>query len=103
MTQMARSRQPGAAAIAFMNTDVPTAAPFSARARIARRPCNARAMPRQANTKAAASGMEASSPGDDSQPADREDHPVLSREAHRSRAHREQAKTRSRGAKPSHG
>jgi hypothetical protein len=58
--QMARFRQPGAAAIAFMNTLVPTAARFRARARRARRPCRASAMPRQANTMAAASGMAAS-------------------------------------------
>src|SRR5580658_10805349 len=60
MAQMARFRQPGAAAIAFMNTLVPTAARFSARARSARRPCRAKAMPRQAKTRAAASGMAAS-------------------------------------------
>ena len=59
--QMARFRQPGAAAIAFMNTLVPTAARFSARARRARRPCKASAMPRQAKTRAAASGIAASS------------------------------------------
>ena len=57
---MARFRQPGAAAIAFMNTLAPTEARFSARARSARRPCSARAMPRQAKTRAAASGMTAS-------------------------------------------
>src|SRR5271170_5715656 len=60
MAQMARFRQPGAAAIAFMNTLVPTAARFSARGRIARRPCRATATPRQAKTRAAASGIEAS-------------------------------------------
>jgi hypothetical protein len=60
MAQMARFRQPGAAAIAFMNTLAATEARFSARARRARRPCKARAMPRQANTSAAASGMAAS-------------------------------------------
>src|SRR6266702_1733627 len=58
--QMARFRQPGAAAIAFMNTLAPTEARFSARARSARRPCSARAMPRQAKIRAAASGMRAS-------------------------------------------
>src|SRR6266704_3287971 len=57
---MARFRQPGAAAIAFMNTLAATEARFSARARSARRPCKASAMPRQAKTKAAASGMAAS-------------------------------------------
>src|SRR5580692_9669862 len=60
MAQMARFRQPGAAAIAFMNTLAATDARFSARARIARRPWSARAIPRQAKTKAAASGMAAS-------------------------------------------
>ena len=39
MAQMARFRQPGAAAIAFMNTLAATEARFSARARRARRPC----------------------------------------------------------------
>src|SRR5438552_2645543 len=38
MAQMARFRQPGAAAIAFMNTLAATEARFSARARSARRP-----------------------------------------------------------------
>ena len=57
---MARFRQPGTAAMAFMNTLVPTEARFSARARSARRPCSASAMPRQAKTRAAASGMAAS-------------------------------------------
>src|ERR1700750_481539 len=38
MVQMARFRQPGAAAIAFMNTLAATEPRFSARARIARRP-----------------------------------------------------------------
>ena len=56
----ARFRQPGAAAITFMNTDPPADAAFSIRARIARRPCTARATPRQANTSAAASGIAAS-------------------------------------------
>src|SRR5581483_5308480 len=54
MAQMARFRQPGAAAIAFMNTLAATDARFSARARSARRPRSARAMPRQAKTSAAA-------------------------------------------------
>ena len=43
-----------------MNTLVPTAARFSARARSARRPCRASAMPRLAKTRAAASGIAAS-------------------------------------------
>ena len=43
-----------------MKTLVPTAARFSARARSARRPCRASAMPRLAKTRAAASGMAAS-------------------------------------------
>jgi len=37
MAQMARFRQPGAAAMAFMNTLAATEARFSARARMARR------------------------------------------------------------------
>jgi hypothetical protein len=45
----------------FMNTLAPTEAMFSARARRARRPWRARAMPRQAKTRAAA-GMAASRP-----------------------------------------
>src|SRR6266704_4772899 len=57
---MARLRQPGAAAIAFINTLAPTEARLSARARSARRPCRARAIPRQAKTRAAVSGMAAS-------------------------------------------
>ena len=57
---MARFRQPGSAARAFMNTLVPTEARLSARARSARRPCRASAMPRQAKTRAVASGMAAS-------------------------------------------
>ena len=60
--QMARFRQPGAAAMAFMNTLAATEARFSARARSARRPCSARAMPRQAKTSAAASGMACAMP-----------------------------------------
>ena len=44
----------------FMNTLAPTEARFSARARSARRPCRASAMPRQAKTRAAASGIAAS-------------------------------------------
>jgi hypothetical protein len=60
MAQTARLRQPGAAAIAFMNTLAPAEARFSARARSARRPCRASATPRQANTRAAASGIAAS-------------------------------------------
>ena len=57
---MARFRQPGSAAMAFMNTLAATEARFSARARRARRPCRASAMPRQAKTRAAASGIAAS-------------------------------------------
>ena len=60
MAQMARFRQPGPAAMMFMNTLAVTAARFSVRARIARRPCRARATPRQAKTSAAASGIAAS-------------------------------------------
>jgi len=44
-----------------MKTLVPTAARFSARALSARRPCRASAMPRLAKTRAAASGIAASS------------------------------------------
>src|ERR1019366_1480828 len=62
MAQMARFRQPGAAAIVFMKTLVPTEARFSVRARTARRPCSASATPRDAKTRAAASGIAASSP-----------------------------------------
>src|SRR5580698_5262271 len=58
--QMARFRQPGAAAMAFMKTLAPTEARFRARGRRARRPCRASAMPRQAKIRAAASGMAAS-------------------------------------------
>src|ERR1039457_2027367 len=58
--QMARFRQPGAAAMVFMNTLVATEARFRVRARRARRPCSARAMPRDAKTRAAASGIAAS-------------------------------------------
>jgi hypothetical protein len=61
MAQMATFRQPGSAAIAFMNTLAATEARFSVRARSARRPCRASAMPRQAKTRAAASGIAASS------------------------------------------
>ncbi len=46
--------------MAFMNTLAATEARFSALARSARRPCSARATPRQAKTRAAASGMAAS-------------------------------------------
>ena len=62
MAQIATARQPGAAAIAFMNTLTVTAATFSARARSARRPCSASAMASDAKTTAAASGIAASSP-----------------------------------------
>src|SRR5438045_1623589 len=57
---MARLRQPGSAARTFMKTLVPTEARFNARARSARRPYRASAMPRQAKTRAAASGIAAS-------------------------------------------
>src|SRR6516164_6359588 len=60
MAQMARFRQPGTAAMAFMKTLAPTEARFRARARRAWRPCRASAMPRQAKTRAAASGIAAS-------------------------------------------
>src|SRR5271166_2589211 len=61
IAQMARFRQPGPAAMMFMNTLAATEARFRARARIARRPCRASATPRQAKTSAAASGIAASS------------------------------------------
>ena len=61
ITQIARFRQPGAAASRFMLTLVATDATFSTRARIARLPCSASAMPSAAKTSAAASGMPASS------------------------------------------
>src|SRR5690242_2824610 len=57
---MAVSRQPGAAARAFMPTLAATEARLRVRARRARRPCRAKAMPRLAKTRAAASGMAAS-------------------------------------------
>jgi hypothetical protein len=58
-THTASARHPGVAASAFIATDVPTAATFSARARTARRPCSASAIPSEANTSAATSGMAA--------------------------------------------
>ena len=61
ITQIARLRQPGAEARAFMARLMPTQATFSARARIARLPCSARAMPRAAKMTAPTSGMPASS------------------------------------------
>src|SRR2546430_841742 len=54
---MARVRQPGSAAMAVMNTLVPAEARFSARARTARRPGRARAVPREAETRAGGSGV----------------------------------------------
>ena len=62
IAQIAAPRQPGAAASTFMNTLVPTAATFSTRARTALRPCSASAIPSDANTSAAASGIAASRP-----------------------------------------
>src|SRR5579859_1213533 len=57
---MARSRHPGAEARAFMVSDSPTQAAFSARARMARLPCRASAMPSAAKISAPTSGMPAS-------------------------------------------
>src|SRR3954447_13487706 len=57
---MARLRQPGSAARAFIVTLAATEARLRVRARRARRPCRARAMPRLAKTRAAASGIAAS-------------------------------------------
>ena len=60
IAQIARSRHPCPAASTFIATDVPTAPTFSTRARMARLPCSANAMPSVANTSAATSGMPAS-------------------------------------------
>ena len=81
-------RWPGSASRArrratFMNTLVPTAARFSARARSARRPCRASAMPRQAKTRAAASGIAASRAAMSGQVPGGVGHPVLGGEADR--------------------
>jgi hypothetical protein len=62
IAQIASERQPGSAAITFMNTLAATAATFSTRARNARLPCSASAIPSEANTRAAASGIAASRP-----------------------------------------
>ena len=58
--QIARSRQPGADASAFIARLIPTQATFRTRARIARLPCRARAMPSEAKISAPTSGMPAS-------------------------------------------
>jgi hypothetical protein len=47
MTQIAMSRHPRPAAMAFIAREIATHATFSARDRSARRPCRARAMPRR--------------------------------------------------------
>ena len=60
MTQMATSRQPRPAAIAFMVSEIATQATFSVRGRSARLPCRASAMPNAAKMTAPASGMPAS-------------------------------------------
>ena len=57
---MARSRQPGADARAFMARLMPTQPMLSRRALIARRACRARAMPSVAKMNAPTSGMPAS-------------------------------------------
>ena len=61
ITQIAVSRQPGPAAIAFMVRERPTQATLRVRGRSARRPCSASAMPRAAKISAPVSGMPASS------------------------------------------
>src|SRR6266704_123443 len=61
MTQIARSRQPGAAASAFMARLTATQATFRVRARMARLACSARAMPSVAKMTAPTSGIAASS------------------------------------------
>jgi hypothetical protein len=61
IVQIARSRQPGPAASTFIATDVTTAVTLSTRARIARRPCSASAIPSVAKISAATSGIAASS------------------------------------------
>ena len=60
MIQMARSRQPGADASAFMARLIAMQVTFSARGRMARLPCRARAMPSAAKISAPMSGMPAS-------------------------------------------
>ena len=60
ITQMATSRQPRPAAIAFMVNEIATHATFSARGRSALRPCSANAIPSAAKISAPASGMPAS-------------------------------------------
>ena len=61
IAQMARSRHPCPAASTFIATDVATAPTFRTRARIARLPCSASAIPRVAKISAATSGIPASS------------------------------------------
>ncbi len=60
MTQIAMSRQPGVAARAFIARLIATQATLRVRARIARLPCSASAMPRVAKMSAPTSGMPAS-------------------------------------------
>jgi hypothetical protein len=60
MIQMARFRQPGADASAFITRLMPTQATFRTRARMARFPSRARATPSEAKTRAPTSGMPAS-------------------------------------------
>ena len=60
MTQIARSRHPDPAAIAFIASEIPTQATFKARGRSARRPCSASAMPSAAKITAPTSGTPAS-------------------------------------------
>ena len=82
---MARFRQPGAAAIAFMNTLAPTEARFSARA-----PEGAAAVQGQRDAQAGEDqgggvGDRGFQGGDGGQMAGGVDHPVLGGEAHRGR------------------
>src|SRR6266702_3267934 len=56
MTQIAMSRQPRPAAIAFIANEIATQATFSVRGRRARLPCSARAMPSAAKMTAATTG-----------------------------------------------
>src|SRR6266568_2661548 len=60
ITQIARPRQPCAAASAFIASEIPMHAAFSTRGRSARLPCNASATPRDAKITAPASGIPAS-------------------------------------------
>ena len=75
--------------------DVATAPTFRTRALIARLPCSASAMPSEANTSAAASGMPASSAATHVHVLGREDHQEL-------RLERYDRGGRGQGAEPDH-